>query len=337
MILLTGGAGYIGSHTAVALVEAGYDIIILDNFSNSSQSAIQRIEKLTHQSIPFMLGDIRDSALLDKLFKTYPIESVVHFAGLKAVGESMLKPLEYFDNNIQGTLQLLTAMRKANIYKLVFSSSATVYGDNEHNEFIETMPMGVPTNHYGYTKLVVEQMLAKLAQAEPQWSFANLRYFNPIGAHPSGDIGEDPQGIPNNLLPYIAQVALGKLQQLNIYGQDYPTPDGTAVRDYIHVMDLAVGHLAALKFIQQQQGNHIWNLGTGKGLSVLDVVHAFEKVTGIHLNYRFSERRVGDIAACWANADKAKQQLDWQAQYNIEQMISDLWRWQSQNPNGYRV
>lgn len=335
MILVTGGTGYIGSHTAVALLEANYDIIILDNLSNSSAIVIQRIEEITSKKVPFIRGDIRDYMLLNQIIKDYSITAVIHFAGLKAVNESQQVPLEYFDNNISGTVQLLKAMQNNHVYQLVFSSSATVYGEKENCEFVESMPLGNPTNNYGHTKLVIEQILDKMANANSNWSFANLRYFNPIGAHPSGRMGEDPQGIPNNLMPYIAQVAIGKLSYLNIYGDDYPTPDGTAIRDYIHVMDLVAGHLSALKYIEDKTGNFIWNLGTGQGQSVKKVVHAFENITGISIPYQMASRRDGDIAAFWANASKAQQELGWQAQYSLETMIRDLWNWQSNNPNGY--
>lgn len=336
MILITGGAGYIGSHTAVVLLEAGFDIVILDNLCNSSIIAIDRIAEITGKTVPFVKGDIRDQRLLAQVFERYPIQAVMHFAGLKAVGESMQKPLEYFDNNISGTLQLLKVMQAHQVRQLVFSSSATVYGDNEIPEFIETMPMGMPTNHYGYTKLAIEQMLAKMAQADSLWSFANLRYFNPIGAHASGRIGEDPQGIPNNLLPFIAQVAVGKLAYLNIFGDDYATPDGTAVRDYLHVMDLAYGHLNALNYISNETGNFVWNLGTGQGQSVKQIVQTFEQVTGITIPHQIAPRREGDISAFWANADKAHNELGWKAQYSLDSMIRDLWNWQSKNPNGFK-
>jgi UDP-glucose 4-epimerase len=335
MILVTGGAGYIGSHTSILLLNAGYEIVIIDNLCNSSTIALARIEEITGKIVQFVQADIRDETALDQVFKQYPIQAVIHFAGLKAVGESMQKPLEYFDNNIQGTIQLLKSMKKAGVHQMVFSSSATVYGENEMSEFVETMPTGTPTNNYGYTKLIIEQMLQKMSLADANWSFANLRYFNPIGAHHSGRIGEDPKGVPNNLMPYVAQVAIGKLPILNVYGNDYPTVDGTAVRDYIHVMDLAEGHLNALTYIEHKTGNFIWNLGTGNGRSVLEVIHSFEKITGKTLKYQFSPRRAGDIAACWANPNKAKAELGWQAKYDIEEMVRDLWHWQTKNPNGF--
>ncbi|RYY80801.1 MAG: UDP-glucose 4-epimerase GalE [Moraxellaceae bacterium] len=337
MILITGGAGYIGSHTAVVLLQAGYDIVIFDNLCNSSKVAIERIEQITSQPVPFVEGDIRHERELQQVFERYPIEAVIHFAGLKAVGESMQKPLAYFDNNINGTVQLLQVMQQHHVHQLVFSSSATVYGDNATREFVEIMPLGMPTNNYGYTKLVIEQMLEKMAQAEPQWAFANLRYFNPIGAHPGGLLGEDPQGIPNNLLPYVAQVAVGKLASLNIFGNDYDTPDGTAIRDYLHVMDLAQGHLKALQYLRGKTGNFIWNLGTGQGQSVQQIVQTFEQVTGISIPYQIAPRRAGDIAAFWANANKAQNELGWKAQYSLDTMIKDLWNWQSHNPNGFNT
>ena len=331
MILLTGGLGYIGSHAAALLAAQGLDFVILDNLCNSKLNVIPRLEKICQKPIKFVQADIRDRAALDQVFKTYPITSVIHFAGLKAVGESMQKPLQYFDNNINGSIQLFEAMAAAGVYSLVFSSSATVYGENEICEFVETMPTAMPTNTYGYTKLVIEQMLEKLAIAHSQWSIAILRYFNPIGAHPSGLIGEDPQGIPNNLLPFVAKVATGELPILNIFGGDYPTPDGTAIRDYIHVMDLVDGHIKALNHIQNKTGAFIWNLGTGKGSSVLEIVQIFEKVTGQKVPYQIAPRREGDIAACWANPEKSKRELGWQAQYDLRQMIEDLWRWQTKN------
>ena len=331
MILLTGGLGYIGSHAAAHLAAQGLDFVILDNLSNSKLDVIPRLENITQQPIKFVQADIRDRVALDQVFKTYSITSVIHFAGLKAVGESMQKPLQYFDNNINGSIQLFEAMAAAGVYSLVFSSSATVYGENENHEFVETMPTAMPTNTYGYTKLVIEQMLEKLAIAHPQWSIAILRYFNPIGAHPSGLIGEDPQGIPNNLLPFVAKVATGELPILNIFGDDYPTPDGTAIRDYIHVVDLVCGHLKALNYIKNKTGAFIWNLGTGKGSSVLEIVQNFERITGQKVPYQLTPRREGDIAACWANPEKSKRELGWQAQYDLRQMIEDLWRWQTKN------
>lgn len=333
MILVTGGAGYIGSHTVVVLLEAGFDIVILDNLCNSAVSVIDQIEKITQKRPVFIQGDIRDADCLTKIFQTYPIDAVIHFAGLKAVGESMQQPLQYFDNNITGSIVLLQAMDKAGVTKLVFSSSATVYGEKDAYELVESMPTGMPTNNYGYTKLVVEQMLEKYVQSKPSAVVASLRYFNPIGAHPSGLIGEDPKGTPNNLMPYIAQVATGKLPVLNVYGDDYPTPDGTAIRDYVHVMDLAAGHLKALLYIMQSTGYFVWNLGTGKGHSVLEMIQKFESNTQQKIPYQIAARRPGDIAACWANALKAQHELGWVAQFKTQHMIKDLWRWQLTNIN----
>ena len=329
MILLTGGLGYIGSHAATLLAKQGLDFIILDNLSNSKIDVLTRLEKIIGKPIQFIHGDIRDRALLDQLFKNNPIQAVIHFAGLKAVGESMEKPLEYFDCNIHGSITLFEAMAEASIHKLVFSSSATVYGENDNPELVETMPTAMPTNNYGYTKLVIEQMLEKLAIANSNWSIAILRYFNPIGAHPSGLIGEDPQGIPNNLLPFVAKVATGELPILNVFGDDYPTPDGTAIRDYIHVMDLVDGHIKALDYIQNKNGFFVWNLGTGKGSSVLEIINNFENVTGQKVPYQITTRRKGDIAQFWANSEKANRELAWQTQFNLKQMIEDLWRWQT--------
>ena len=329
MILLTGGLGYIGSHAATLLAQQGLDFIILDNLSNSKIDVLTRLEKITGKSISFIQADIRDRLRLDQLFQDYPIQAVIHFAGLKAVGESMEKPLEYFDSNIHGSITLFEAMAEASIHKLVFSSSATVYGENDNPELVETMPTAMPTNNYGYTKLVIEQMLEKLAIATPKWSIAILRYFNPIGAHPSGLIGEDPQGIPNNLLPFVAKVATGELPILNVFGDDYPTPDGTAIRDYIHVMDLVDGHIKALNYLQNKNGFFVWNLGTGKGSSVLEIINNFENVTGQKVPYQITTRRKGDIAQFWANSEKANRELAWQTQFNLKQMIEDLWRWQT--------
>ena len=337
MLLITGGAGYIGSHTTLLLLEAGHDVVVLDNLSNSSLIAIRRVEQITQKKVHFVQGDIRDEHTLNAIFSQYPINGVIHFAALKAVGESMLKPLEYFDNNILGTIQLLKAMAKAKVYTLVFSSSATVYGDSEHWELTETMAIGMPNNNYGYAKLTIEQLLAKTAAADSHWSFANLRYFNPIGAHSSGLIGEDPKGIPNNLLPFVSQVGIGKLPYLSIFGNDYPTPDGTAIRDYIHVVDLADAHLKALHYIRGNHGNHVWNIGTGNGSSVLEIVTQFEQVTGKKIPFKYMPRREGDIAACWANASKAANELGWKAAYNLQDMIADLWNWQTNNPSGYNV
>lgn len=335
-LLITGGAGYIGSHSVVELLNAGHNIIVLDNLSNSSVESLSRVENITGKSVTFIEGDIRDRALLDSVFDTQGIDAVVHFAGLKAVGESVKLPLRYYDNNVAGTLNLTQAMADAGVRRIVFSSSATVYGEPEIMPIAETCPTGNPTNPYGSSKLMVERILEDLAKSDPRWSVAILRYFNPVGAHESGNIGEDPNGIPNNLLPYITQVAVGKLEKLAIFGSDYPTADGTGVRDYIHVVDLALGHLAALDYIQDKTGTHIWNLGTGKGYSVLDIVKAFEEATGVSIPYSLAPRRDGDIAECWANADKAARELGWTARRGLSQMMSDSWRWQKNNPQGYR-
>lgn len=335
MILVTGGAGYIGSHTTLTLLENGHDVIVLDNLSNSSAESLRRIENLTQKSIAFTQGDIRDRPLLDRLFTSYPITAVIHFAGLKAVGESTEKPLEYFNNNISGTITLLEAMRDHRVKTLIFSSSATVYGDPGTPAYTENLPQGQPSSPYGRSKLIIEHILQDTHHADPEWSIALLRYFNPVGAHESGDIGEDPQGIPNNLVPYIAQVAVGRLQQLTVFGNDYNTPDGTCQRDYIHVMDLARGHVQALDHIQNKPGIHIWNLGSGRAASVLDVIRAFENATGKTIPYQIAPRRAGDLAQYWAVADKAERELDWRSTKTLEDMMRDTWRWQSQNPHGY--
>lgn len=336
-ILVTGGAGFIGSHTVVELIQAGHQVVIVDNFCNSSPVVVDRIEVITGQRPVVVEGDIRDRALLDDVFKSHRIDAVVHFAGLKAVGESVAKPLAYYDNNVNGSLVLFEAMQAAGVKRLVFSSSATVYGDPAEIPISENCPLGVPTNPYGMSKSMVEHIAQDLVVAQPDWSVALLRYFNPIGAHPSGLIGEDPSGIPNNLLPYVTQVAIGKLPQLSIFGSDYPTVDGTGVRDYIHVVDLAKGHLAALDYLQgaQGQGCHVWNLGTGEGYSVLQIVQAFEQATGAKVPYEIVARRPGDIAACWSNPSKAKEELGWQAEYGLHEMMQHSWQWQTKNPHGY--
>src|SRR5690554_950950 len=334
-VLVTGGAGYIGSHTALALLEAGADVVVLDNFSNSTPESLARVENITGRSLTTVTGDVRDRAVLTKLFAEHDFDAVMHFAGLKAVGESVEKPLAYYENNVYGTLALCQAMAKAGVFRLVFSSSATVYGDPDTMPVQERMPTGKLTNPYGTSKLMVEQILGDLALVDPQWSIALLRYFNPVGAHESGQIGEDPQGIPNNLLPYISQVAVGRRERLSVYGDDYPTPDGTGVRDYIHVMDLAEGHLAALKALQQRTGTHIWNLGTGQGYSVLEMVKAFEHASGRRVPFTIAPRRSGDIAQCWADPSKAEIELEWRAKRGLQEMMEDAWRWQSNNPMGY--
>ena len=327
MILVTGGTGYIGSHTCVELAQAGYILLILDNLCNSSPNVIDRLEMLCGKRPIFVEGDIRDAALLDELFACHPITAVMHFAGLKAVGESVRQPLEYYENNVCGTLQLLAAMRRAMVRTLVFSSSATVYGDPASVPIREDFPRSA-TNPYGRSKLIIEDILADLYLADPHWRIARLRYFNPVGAHESGLIGEDPQGIPNNLMPIVAQVAIGKRELVNVWGNDYPTPDGTGVRDYIHVVDLAEGHVAALDYLNKQGGQLTVNLGTGQGYSVLDMVKAFEHASGRSIRYRIADRRAGDIAQCWADPSLAHELLGWKAKRGLERMCSDAWRWQ---------
>jgi len=334
-VLVTGGAGYIGSHTCVELLESGHEVVVLDNLCNSSRESLARVEKITGRSLDFVEGDIRDRPLLDKLFAEHKIDSVLHFAGLKAVGESVNQPLKYYDNNLNGSLVLTQAMQAAGVFSVVFSSSATVYGDPQQVPISEACPLGLPTNPYGRSKLMVEQMLEDTARSDSRWRIAILRYFNPVGAHESGLIGEDPNDIPNNLLPYIAQVAIGKLGRLSVFGDDYPTPDGTGVRDYIHVVDLAAGHLAALRYLQGKEGAHIWNLGTGQGYSVLEMVRAFERAAQRAVPYRVVARRPGDIATCYADPTKASTELLWKAQRGLDEMMADAWRWQSQNPDGY--
>jgi UDP-glucose 4-epimerase len=334
-ILVTGGAGYIGSHTTLALLEAGYEVVVLDNLCNSSAESLHRVERICGKAPIFVQGDIRDRALLDDIFANYRIEAVLHFAGLKAVGESVREPLSYYENNVAGSITLCQAMAAAGVFRLVFSSSATVYGEPAQMPISEDCPTGIPTNPYGRSKLMVEDVLRDLAVADSRWSIALLRYFNPVGAHESGLIGEDPNGIPNNLLPYVAQVAIGKLKELAVFGNDYPTVDGTGVRDYIHVVDLADGHLKALQRISSQPGLNVWNLGTGKGYSVLEMVQAFEQVSGRPVPYRIANRRSGDIAECWANPHKAEHELGWKAGRDLQMMMEDAWRWQSLNPQGY--
>jgi len=334
-VLVTGGAGYIGSHTVLLLLEAGRRVLVLDNFSNSSREALERVAAITGKSAEFVEGDIRDAALLDRLFQEHAIGSVIHFAGLKAVGESVAQPLRYYDCNVTGSLRLLEAMDRAGVRKLVFSSSATVYGDPASVPIREDFPLSA-TNPYGATKLHIEDMLRDLHRADPRWSLALLRYFNPVGAHESGRIGEDPNGEPNNLMPYVAQVAVGKREQLRVFGDDYDTPDGTGVRDYIHVMDLAEGHLAALDALARDGGLITTNLGTGRGYSVLEMVRAFAAASGREVRYHIAERRPGDVASCYADPAHAKNVLGWEAKRGIDIMCADHWRWQSENPNGYR-
>jgi len=333
-VLVTGGAGYIGSHTIVALIEAGIEPVIVDNFSNSKPAVLRRIDEITGAHPLHVNGDIRDRALLDRIFAEHDIDSVVHFAGLKSVGESVAKPLEYYDNNVGGTIVLVEAMRDAGVRTIVFSSSATVYGDPESVPIQEHFSLGA-TNPYGRTKLMVEQILSDVAVAHDEWSVSLLRYFNPVGAHASGLIGEDPAGVPNNLMPYIAQVAVGRREHLSVFGDDYPTADGTGVRDYIHVVDLAEGHLAALRYGIGRPGCHVFNLGTGRGTSVLELVHAFEEVAGRQIPYQIVARRPGDIAECWADPTLATETLGWRALRTIEDMTSSTWKWQTTNPNGY--
>lgn len=334
-ILVAGGAGYIGSHTCVELLNAGYEVVVLDNLYNSSEEALRRVEKITGKTVKFYQGDLLNREDIEEVFQKESIDSVIHFAGLKAVGESVSKPLEYYHNNITGTLILCDVMRNHGCKKLVFSSSATVYGDPAFVPITEDCPKGEITNPYGQTKGMLEQVLTDLHVGDPEWDIILLRYFNPIGAHKSGLIGEDPKGIPNNLVPYIAQVAVGKLEKLGVFGDDYPTPDGTGVRDYIHVVDLAIGHVKAIEKLKTLKGVEIYNLGTGIGYSVLDVLHAYEKACGKTLPYEVKPRRPGDIPTCYADAAKAKEELGWVAERGIEEMCEDSFRWQSMNPDGY--
>ena len=334
-ILVTGGAGYIGSHTVVELQNAGYDVVVLDNLSNASEKALDRVSKITGKPVKFYKADILDRDALNDIFDKETIESCIHFAGLKAVGESVVKPWEYYENNIAGTLTLVDVMRKHNVKNIIFSSSATVYGDPAQISITEECPKGQYTNPYGWTKSMLEQVLTDIQKADPEWNVMLLRYFNPIGAHKSGTIGENPNGIPNNLMPYITQVAVGKLKELGVFGNDYDTPDGTGVRDYIHVVDLAKGHVKALKKIEENPGLAIYNLGTGKGYSVLDIVKNFEAATGVKIPYVIKPRRAGDIATCYCDASKAEKELDWKAENGIREMCEDSWRWQSNNPQGY--
>ncbi|MDW7662840.1 MAG: UDP-glucose 4-epimerase GalE [Bacillota bacterium] len=335
-ILVTGGAGYIGSHATLCLLEAGYDVLVLDNLFNSSVESLRRVGKICGREPRFVRGDIRNRSLLDELFADNSFEAVLHFAGLKAVGESVDAPLAYYENNVAGSVALCQAMAAAGVFSLVFSSSATVYGEPEFIPISEDCPTGTPTNPYGRSKLVVEQILQDLSKSDPRWSIGILRYFNPVGAHESGLIGEDPKGTPNNLVPYISQVAIGKRQALSVFGDDYPTRDGTGVRDYIHVVDLAIGHLQALRALDAAAGVNIWNLGTGKGYSVLEMVAAFESASGKPVPYTIVPRRPGDIAECWANPSKAETELGWRAEFGLSRMMADTWRWQKRNPDGYQ-
>lgn len=334
-ILVTGGAGYIGSHTCVELLNAGYDVIVVDNLYNSNQKAIDRIEQITQKKVKFYKEDILDKEALKKIFSENQIDAVIHFAGLKAVGESVQKPVEYYTVNIAGTLNLIDVMRTYGCKNIIFSSSATVYGEPAQIPITEACPKGICTNPYGWTKWMLEQILTDVHTSDPEWNVILLRYFNPIGAHESGLIGEDPKGIPNNLLPYVAQVAIGKLKCVGVFGNDYDTPDGTGVRDYIHVVDLAKGHVKALDRIKEKAGCKVYNLGTGKGYSVLDVIHAFSKACGHDIPYEIKPRRAGDIATCYSKCDLAREELGWQAEYDLDAMCASSWKWQTMNPNGY--
>ncbi|MBM6678882.1 UDP-glucose 4-epimerase GalE [Faecalicoccus pleomorphus] len=334
-ILVTGGAGYIGSHTCVELLNAGYDVIVVDNLYNSNQKAIDRIEQITQKKVKFYKEDILDKEALKKIFSENQIDAVIHFAGLKAVGESVQKPVEYYTVNIAGTLNLIDVMRTYGCKNIIFSSSATVYGEPAQIPITEACPKGTCTNPYGWTKWMLEQILTDVHTSDPEWNVILLRYFNPIGAHESGLIGEDPKGIPNNLLPYVAQVAIGKLKCVGVFGNDYDTPDGTGVRDYIHVVDLAKGHVKALDRIKEKAGCKVYNLGTGKGYSVLDVIHAFSKACGHDIPYEIKPRRAGDIATCYSKCDLAREELGWQAEYDLDAMCASSWKWQTMNPNGY--
>ncbi|CCX89018.1 uDP-glucose-4-epimerase [Clostridium sp. CAG:590] len=334
-ILVTGGAGFIASHTNIELLNAGYDVIVMDNLCNSSKESVARVEQITGKKVKFYEADMRNVEDLEKIFSENVIDVIIHFAGLKAVGESCVKPFEYYENNISGTLNIISMMRKYNVKKMVFSSSATVYGDPEVIPITEECKVGGVTNPYGQTKLMLEQILTDIQKADPDFDIALLRYFNPIGAHESGLIGEAPNGIPNNLLPYVAKVAAGVLDRVNVFGDDYDTPDGTGVRDYIHVVDLAKGHVCAVKKLLEHPGLVIYNLGTGVGYSVLDIIHNFEKACGKKIPYVIAPRRPGDIATCYSDPSKAERELGWKAQYGIDRMCEDAWRWQKMNPNGY--
>lgn len=337
-ILVTGGAGYIGSHTLVELYNAGHRAVVVDNLCNSSKESLKRVAELCGiESVPFFKADIRNKEELEEVFSNYRFDACIHFAGLKAVGESVEKPLLYYENNISGTLNLIETMQAHGCKNIVFSSSATVYGDPAEIPITENCPKGLCTNPYGWTKSMLEQILTDVQKADPEWNVVLLRYFNPIGAHPSGRIGENPNGIPNNLMPYITQVAVGKREELGVFGDDYPTHDGTGVRDYIHVVDLAKGHIVALKAIENKRGIAVYNMGTGVGYSVLDMVKAFVKTNGVEVPYRIKERRPGDIATCFCNPAKAKEELDWETRYGLDDMVRDSWNWQKKNPDGYNT
>ena len=335
-VLVTGGAGYIGSHTCLELLNAGHEVVVLDNLSNSSKESLNRVQALASKSLDFIQGDILDQNILNQIFSTYQIDAVIHFAGLKAVGESQQIPLTYFENNISGSISLVQAMQRAGVFRLVFSSSATVYDEANISPLNEDMPTGMPSNNYGYTKLIVEQLLQKLSASDDRWSIALLRYFNPVGAHESGQIGEDPQGIPNNLMPFVTQVAVGRREKLSIFGDDYDTVDGTGVRDYIHVVDLANAHLCALTNRLQAQGCRAWNIGTGQGCSVLQIKNTFEQVNEVRIPFEIAPRREGDVATSFADNTRAIKELGWQPKYGLEDMLADSWNWQKQNPQGYR-
>ena len=335
-ILVTGGAGYIGSHTCLELLNQGHEVVVFDNLSNASEESLNRVRKITGKDLTFYKADMLDREAMERIFDRESIDAVIHFAGLKAVGESVAKPLEYYYNNLTGTLILCDVMRKHGVKKIIFSSSATVYGDPAFVPITEECPKGQCTNPYGWTKSMLEQILTDIQKADPEWTVILLRYFNPVGAHESGLIGEDPGGIPNNLTPYITQVAVGKLKEVGVFGNDYDTPDGTGVRDYIHVMDLADGHVKALQKFNDKPDVYVYNLGTGHGYSVLDMVHAFSRAVGREIPYVIKPRRPGDIAACYADPAKAKKELGWEAKRGIDEMCADSWRWQSMNPNGYR-
>ena len=334
-ILVTGGAGYIGSHTCVELLAAGYEVVIMDNLYNASEKAVQRVQEIAGKPVAFYQTDMLDREGVRDIFAREKIDAVIHFAGYKAVGESVRKPIEYYYNNMAGTLVLADEMRRAGVKNIIFSSSATVYGDPAQIPITEECPKGTPTNPYGWTKSMLEQVLTDIHTSDPEWNVILLRYFNPIGAHESGLIGEDPKGIPNNLVPYVAQVAIGRRPYVGVFGDDYATPDGTGVRDYIHVVDLARGHVKAVRKLAENAGVSIYNLGTGRGYSVLDVIHAFEKACGHEIPYRIEPRRAGDIAACYSECGKAKRELGWEAEYDIDRMCADSWNWQQKNPNGY--
>ena len=334
-ILVTGGAGYIGSHTCLELLNAQHEVVVLDNLSNSSEVSLSRVQVLANKSLTFIQGDIRDAQILDQIFAQHQIDAVIHFAGLKAVGESQVIPHAYFDHNVAGSINLVQAMIRAKVFKLVFSSSATVYDEKNISPLSEDMPTGMPSNNYGYTKLIVEQMLQKLAESNATWSIALLRYFNPVGAHKSGQIGEDPHGIPNNLMPFVTQVAVGRREKLSIFGHDYDTPDGTGVRDYIHVVDLACAHVLAIQNRLNHTGCRVWNIGTGNGISVQQIKDTFEKVNNVHIPFEYAPRRAGDVATTFADNARAVAELGWQPQYGLADMLADSWNWQKQNPNGF--